>query len=241
MSDKSNFNDMDKLTTEIADMFFTESCGYLHLKWMQEKYWAKVCKKIIIPALIRIHDKLVDKNITEDNKFSLTFADDTYCFIPTKSEDRKVIYHTLQSYNLLYVIDKRFGNYSLHIRQVFDKWGPRWEDDDVEEQAKEYLKDIQSAINASEELSEYSDDSSEYPKRRSLDFYKSFDFNIDSNKVYGHLRDGGYVASLDVLMGTCKVGANTASLLELIMTCHIHVMARELEVDTDGLEEFERD
>lgn len=229
----------------VAEKYYNEKCGPLHLSWAMDRYWGLVTERVIMPNAIAIHEALVQKGHNEENVFDFA-SDDTTFFIPCKN--RKVFVHTTQSRDYLYIVGSDFPELredDLHIRRIYRQWK------DSYYTAKECFGTVKRALQYADTLNEYSDDHYQYSHRPSLEAYRKVNFQIPyhpkdhmkEKSYYGDFRDGGYVLSYNGWMskasGPRVEGSKYVfSDLEIIATCYLTCLADALELSTPRLDGY---
>lgn len=227
---------------KFANKYVQKSCGWLHLGWDIDAYWAKVTKDFLLPSSILIHQELVTKNHTEENKLYSCTGALQFWYIPTKSKTRKVFVQDSYDQMYLFVYDESKCGKTFHIRKVWKTWNPDVDDCRTEDvinlvESKDVLKII-SHLNCFEN---FSDDHYKYGKKHSLDFYKILDFDFDhfndKYRIFGDTRDLGYIISYKSIYNTykCEDTSRKFGELEYISTCAISIAAQELEIDIPKL------
>lgn len=234
---------------EAIDYFFNHKTGLLQLNWFLDRFWTKATKEIIIPRLVTIYYKLVEKGFSEENPKSWGDADGHLYYIPNKNH--KVIVFTTQSRDYLFTLtpttvkeyfpdaapNKRFGadieTHTIHIRRVWRTYTPKSIYD-----LKKIKNSINNMLDSVETLEEFADDFSQYPQRPSLELYRKIDFNLDDYhdkpRFYGDIRDAGYILSFNTMFSTDRVDGTNYSHNELAMLTRLNlgVMEYDLEIET---------
>jgi hypothetical protein len=201
----------EKEIEEFASFFAQDDVRVLHLNWALDAYWTKITKKVFIPELLTIYQKLFEKGITEDKYISWGDADGTLYYIPSKG--KKVIVFTTQCIDYLFILQpmmareyfpdaielkdkfgKEYETHSIHIRRV---WRPYKKGDIYN--LKEIKQSVNAMLDSVETLEGFADDFSQFPQRPSIELYRKIDFNLDkyqeSPRFYGDFRDAGYILS----------------------------------------------
>ncbi len=124
-SDLHSIYQKDKKEKEdFANKYTNESCGWLHLAWDIDAYWAKIVKDFLLPGCESIYQELVKKNYSENNKLYSCTGSYQYWYIPTQSESRKVFVQDSYPRTYLFVCDESKLGKTLHVRQVWESWDP---------------------------------------------------------------------------------------------------------------------
>lgn len=247
-------SDKQKAKAEFAAHFFDMKCGPLNLEWAIDAYWGKVVKEVLRPTIVDIYHALVNRNITEDNKIYTNDADSATYYIPHQT--RKVFVSTTQSRDFLYVYEEDKFRPSLHVRRIWREATSN----KLHYKPSVMLKDIQSAINHADHLSEFADTTAQYVMRPGLQYYKEIDFAIPSDedkyvgknkslrRTFGDFRDPGYVLSfedwpsdegIDYPPPRVEGSKYTFKDIEILATCFIPCLARELGIECRHLSGYE--
>lgn len=106
---KAAFNPDETIdvSTVLAEYMSNAKCGHLALQWTLDKFWA-LRMPPIIDTLNRLYAKLVKDKITEKKAIDFNDLDDKVWYEPCK--DKKVIVHTTQNTNYLYIWRKEDDN-----------------------------------------------------------------------------------------------------------------------------------
>jgi hypothetical protein len=230
------------VSTLLADYLHTaKSCGHLALQWTVEKYWA-LRMPAMMQELNRIYDELLSKKITRNKKVDFNDADDRVWYEPSKPF--KVVCHTTQSYNFLYIWKKddeqlapgsAFGAVSgrgmrrLHVRRFYDHYrevaSDKYEKEQDDKFKKAVMKDGRlAAIREMWLLENYADDGVQYPKKLSLDAYRKLGFE----PIYGDARDPGYILTWDEFAQKVDDAIHHHSMLYHLEECFIPGMTYAL-------------
>lgn len=86
---------------------FLISRGFFSLEQVIEKYWGHKFQKNIIPKMEKIYAFLKKNKCTEKNKRQFNDMDDHVWMMPSKTT--KVVCHSMQSSNLIYIWDTQFS------------------------------------------------------------------------------------------------------------------------------------
>lgn len=222
-------NEVDYLQKKRRDSaadFLNNCYGWRCVEKLINKYWKKVTKHSLIPAIEEIVFELKNKNIVEDNKFYFYDTDHNIFHIPHPSS--KILVHSTPCKDYLYVLNKT----GFHIRRIWKLWDPE-SSDWTSTYINESLCDVYQVIERLASIEEFSDDHVKHGSRHSLEFYRSFDFEIPfpNKRIHGDYRDGGYILSF--MYHDQKVEGIQYSFkeLELISSDYIPDILNELELD----------
>lgn len=222
----------------LAAVFERISCSALYMEWTVNRYWGNYCRKYVLQTLERVYNQLVKEKRTEKNPRNYNDCDDNLWYVPDPKKDgRRIMIHTSQNTNLIFIWDGKFLNEDLwefsrlHIRRYFPKYEIKindledWEKKDREKDEQEYKdKGILWSIRNADQLIEYSDDlfKNKYPKRYSLDYYKKNKFEVR----YGDFRDIGYV--LTYQSNNIEGAMKNHDIIKLVFDCYLPCMLSEL-------------
>lgn len=215
---------IDDVLPKVVD---AHKCPSLYLEWMVEKFWGLQSPKLMV-ELNKCYDELVKKKHTERNKFNFNDCDDNAWYMKCRAKGRRVMCHTSQNRNHLYVWEEmRYPDDrpDMHIRRfydVFDKERHGWSDD------KDSMT-VQQAINKAEHYKDFADVGYQYPKRLPLSAYKKADFKMK----YGDGRDEGYVASYCGWKGDVHWAMSSHTELKVIHECYIPSLCCSLFEDKE--------
>lgn len=199
---------------EFAKKYFNKSCGYLHLSWDVDAYWSMVANQVMVPYVSAIYKELVRRGHDEKNPCMYGDADGDIFWIPAKNPNTKVVVHTNQSRDYLYILTELKPLFKgapplndFHIRRI-------WRKADAENYTIESLEDLYGkvindpgrstrneklpleAISKEEFINtilqnvssyeEIADDHYKYSRRHSLEYYRSrdFDMGLDYKKAF---------------------------------------------------------
>ncbi len=211
---------LDDVLPQVIDK---HKCPSLYLEWMVEKFWGLQSPKLMV-ELNKLYDGLVEKKHTERKKFNCNDGDDNAWYMPCKVKGRRVMCHTTQNRNHLYVWEEsRYPDDrpDLHIRRfydVYDKERHGWSDD-------KDLMTVQEAIDKAEHYHDkFADVTYQYARRYTLKAYKKANFQMQ----YGDGRDAGYVGSYDGWKGDVHWAMSHHTELKLIHECFIPSLCCEL-------------
>lgn len=217
----------DKKRFNFAKKYFDSTCGWLHLGWDVDAYWSMVAEKVMIPNVAAIYNELVRLDHSEQNPFMWGDADGDIFYIPTENPNTKIVVHTTQCRDYLYILtgtkqnklrellckDNHFS--SIHIRRIWKNWDSMHEyhqsglkklfhgvantpESLKKIDEKEFIQTILKDLPCYEEIS---DDHYQYSRRHSLEYYRKRNFEMRSsnpfNGIYGDSRDGGFIFSMD--------------------------------------------
>lgn len=212
---------IDEVFPQVID---AHKCPSLYLEWTVENFWGLQTPKLIV-ELDKLYEKCVEVGHTEENKFNCNDGDDNLWYIDHKQY--KVLVHTSQNRNHLYVWDKpRYegSKPDLHIRrfyEIYDKERHGWSDD-------KDLMTVQEAINKAEHYQDdFADITYEYQKRYTLQQYKDADFEM----MYKDGRDNGYVCSYNDWKKNVEDAMSHHHELKVIHECYIPSLCAELFED----------
>lgn len=174
-------------------------CGPLALEWTADRYWAGRMPGLL-NTLDAVHARLVSAGVTEARKVVFNDLDDAVWYEPSAAD--KVLVHTTQSRNFLYVWpkDRSPGLRELHVRFFYDRFDdPRFartSDRFEREEDRAFKAAVARAGRAAVAgvggwVTAYADDAAAFPERPSLDACRRADFR----PRYGDARDPGYVLS----------------------------------------------
>jgi hypothetical protein len=208
-------DDTINVSTILGQYLQDGKCGALALQWTAEKFWA-MRMPAMMDQLNRIYDELVRRKISSEKK-SRDFNDGDDRVWYERHNSYKVVCHTTQNYNFLYVWEKDDDNRGpgaegglmsgrgmrrLNVRRFYDRFDdPKYDranDKFEKEEDEEFKKGVAKegrafAIREMWRIGDYADDGTQYPKRLSLDAYRKAGFEMD----YGDARDPGYILSWD--------------------------------------------
>lgn len=199
----------DRSRKAFAKKYFDMRCGYLHLGWNIDTYWTMVANKIMVPHVIAIYNELVRLGHDEKNPCMYGDADGDVFWIPAKNPKTKVLVHTNQTIDYVYILteikSKRKNNlinYDFHIRRIWRNWDYLSEYqrgdlerlyDDVTNNSNRSLKGkknlesmnrdkfIKTILENIDQYEEISDDHSKHSRRHSLEYYRSHGFDMGPN------------------------------------------------------------
>ena len=232
----------------LAAVFQRISCPALYMEWTVDRYWGNYCRKYVFQTLERVYNQLVKEKHTEKNPRNYNDSDDNLWYVPDpKKEGRRIIIHTSQNTNLVFIwdgnfLDKQLCEYSrLHIRKYYRQYetadkADKWEKEYRENEEQEYKdKGILWSIRNADSLADYSDDvlKNPYPNRYGLDHYKKNKFEVK----YGDFRDVGYVLSYQ--MNKVEGAIHYHGIIKLVLDCYVPCMLTELFGDEEGYEHHE--
>lgn len=222
-------DDTSFVSSVLADVLSGAKCGRLALEWVAERFWA-LRMPPVLDQLNRIYGKLVADGVTETKKIDFNDLDDAVWYEP--SDKYKVVVHTMQNRNFLYIWRKdddelaamRFRK--LHVRQFYDQFNdPRFGRGDDKYEKKEESKfkarvakaGRAAAVKEASWMVEYADDGVQYPERLSLAAYRKLGFMCK----YGDARDPGYILSWDEFGGKVDNAQISYHHLSLIEECYV--------------------
>jgi len=135
-------SDEDRARQAFAKKYFEESCGSLHLNWDIDAYWSLIAKKIMIPHVVAIHQALVEKGYDENNTLMYGDADGDVFWLPANNPNTKVVVHTNQCRDYIYVYTQMPTDkydrekHDFHVRRIWRHHESRrgkWRVEDIEE------------------------------------------------------------------------------------------------------------
>jgi tRNA splicing endonuclease len=135
-------SDEDKAREAFAKKYFEQTCGSLYLNWDIDAYWTLVVKKIMIPHVVAIHQALVDKGHDEENSLMYGDADGDVFWLPAANPNTKVIIHTNQCRDYMYVYTQmptaRYDRerHHFHVRRIwrsYESTQGKWRVEDIQE------------------------------------------------------------------------------------------------------------
>jgi hypothetical protein len=221
----------------LAAVFQRISCPTLYMEWTANRYWGNYCRKYVLQALERVYDQLVKEKHTEKKPRNYNDGDDNLWYVPDPKKDgRRIIIHTSQNINLIFIwdgkfLDKDLWEYShLHIRRYYPQYetadkADKWDKEYRERDEQEYKdKGVLWSVRKADSLAEYSDDvlKNQYPSRYGLDHYKKNKFEVK----YGDFRDKGYVLSYE--RNSVEGAMNYHGIIKLVLDCYVPCMLTEL-------------
>jgi len=220
----------------LASVFNSIKCSTLYMEWTVNKYWGNYVNKYVLQSLERIYNQLVKEKHIENNPRNYNDGDDNLWYVPDTERNRRIIIHTSQNTNLIFIWDDNFLDKNLsefcclHIRRYYDNYeefdkADKWEKDYRQKNEQEYKdKGILWSIRNADELTSYSDNvlGNPYPKRLSLDYYKKNKFNVR----YGDGRDEGYVLSYE--RNNVESSMSHHLIIKMVLDCYVPCMMIEL-------------
>lgn len=230
-------DDTISVSTVLAEYLNSaKSCGHLALQWTAEKFWA-LRMPAMMDQLNRIYAKLLKDRITEKKKIDFNDADDRVWYEPCRPY--KVVVHTTQNYNFLYVwrkdddkagpgtlMSSGRGMRKLDVRRFFDRYDdPAYDraNDKFEKEEDEEFKKLvakEGRAGAAREvwrLDHFADDGAQYPHRLSLEAYRKLSFE----PRYGDARDPGYILSWDEFGQKVDDAIHQHTMLDHLEECFI--------------------
>jgi hypothetical protein len=217
---------------------FLISRGFFSLEQTIEKYWGHKFQKNIIPKMERIYAFLKKNKITEKNKREFNDMDDHVWMMPSKTT--KVVCHSMQSSNLIYIWDRQF----FSVRQFWNELSTVKGHYDLDRN-EEFKKAVaENGINGAlrfGNIGSYTDDvlGNPYPQKPSLNTFKKAKFKLD----YYDCRDIGYLATYDFLQKKVDRAVKNIVFLEHLEDCDIQCLINELfeEEEEEELSQEEAD
>ena len=208
---------------------FFKKRGIYNLESMQDRFWGIIFEQKIIPQMNKIYSKLVKEKHTEENRHLFNDGDD--CVFMIKNKTKKIVCHTMQNENIIYIWNKNTSSPfdSFSIRRFYD-------DFDVEnnsyhsEQNEEFIENVKKngvlGLLRNNHFNKYSDDvlKNPYPKKPSLNTFRKTGFKLD----YDDCRDIGYIGTFNSLNKTVDKASSNHRQLETIYNCDIKCLMNEL-------------
>ena len=209
---------------------FLISRGFFSFEQTLEKYWGHKFQKNIIPEMEKIYAFLKKNKYTEKNKREFNNMDDHVWMIPNKTV--KVVCHSMQSSNLIYIWDDQF----FSVRRFWDELSTEKGNYDIERN-EEFKKAVaENGINGAlrfGNIDSYSDDvlGNPYPQKPSLKTFKKAKFKLR----YNDCRDIGYIATYDFHNKKIDRAVKNILLLEGLIECYVPCLISELlEEESEG-------
>lgn len=207
------------------------SCPNLHLGWTLDRFWAQQIEDLVMPQLERIYAELEKRNADKKNKINFNDADDDVFFLP--HQNHKVVCHTSQNFNFIFVWEKEHVSASgmfqtLHIRRYYDRiedyvGDDEWNLKEVEEFKAAVTKNgYKQAVVKAHWFGDFADDypDNPYPNRYSLQHYIDGGFEMK----YRDARDKGYVATWEKFQKKVDYSPHSHTELGLIVECFVPCM-----------------
>ena len=202
--------------------------GFFSFEQTLEKYWAHKFQQKIIPKMEKIYSFLKKDKCIEKQKREFNDMDDHVWMIPNRTF--KIVCHTMQSLNLIYIWDKQF----FSVRRFWDELSVEkgHYDLDKNEDFKKAVaeKGINGAMRFGN-IDSYSDDvlKKPKPKKPSLKTFKKAKFKLR----YNDCRDIGYLATYDFYQKKVDRAINNDSFLEYLEDCYVQCLLNELFEEED--------
>jgi hypothetical protein len=218
------------LSDVVAALIARTKTPHYCLETISNRFWGEYVCKHALPGLERVHAALVERAHDQNNKFDFNDLDDRIWYEPL-DDKRKVIVHTMQNANWLYVWDSTGGYRGFHVRQWWKQYVPAKKIKDklnkewcAAEEAEFRKKGIIYAIQKAERLRElWSDGMSDgmvAASRPSLEEYRKNNFKPQ----YGDVRDSGYILSYQERWNEIDGSFHHHRELEIMCTCLIPSM-----------------
>lgn len=196
-----------------AKKYYEMQCGWLHLGWDIDAYWTTVANKVMIPYINAIYDALVTKGHTEENPCMYGDADGDIYWVPAKDPKTKVVVHTNQCRDYLYILTEypswKKGappNYDFHIRRIWRTWESvsKHGRDDLDDLYAEVTNDperplrqgntehkqmskeefIETVLSSLPSYEGIADDHYKYTNRPSIEYYRKRGFNMNGDASF---------------------------------------------------------
>ncbi len=215
----------------LASMFERISCPTQIMEWMFDRYWGNYVRKYAYPSLERIYQRLKKTHRDKDNPLEYNDGDNSLWIIPDpKKENRRILVHTEQSINALFIWTKYSSYTSMHVRLFYNV--PNFQEDKYTIQEEEDFKQsvakhgIVWAIRQHDRYNHYSDDilGNPYPDRPSFSFFENKQFVIN----FGDHRDKGYVLSYDSHTNTVGSSVYHHSMIKILLDISVGCMLNAL-------------
>ena len=156
----------------------------------------------VTPYLLKIHEYLVINGYGYGTSFDTNDLDDMWCFLPTNNPELKVFTVTDQNFNFIVIMDNKFGDWAVQVRQF-------WESIDSEsgqDYKKEFEEDptFENALKSTDWMRQYYSDNvpgNTYVDRPDLKMFIDTNFLVGEAEScpglrYGDCRDNGFVYAI---------------------------------------------
>lgn len=227
-------NDSIETSEVIAEALAGGTCDALTVQWVVERFW-HLKMPVVFDKLNAIYDKLDGGKVYgRASPIDFNDLDDRIWIEPHNT--RRVLVHTMQSINHLYVWEKDDlmlspkalgrlrGFRQLHVRRFYDSFQSRLDEDKgfSQEEDEKFRKRIAEGgivegARCASWLQDYCDDGSTYPRRHSLEAYRRAGFQLK----YGDCRDPGYVLSWQEFKGKVDAAARYHHEIEHVVNCYV--------------------